>query len=218
MQRTVLALIAITIISGCASFKQQAINERSATSIKGQTVTYTTREKPDFMAMTAGKAAFALVGSIAMIAAGNSIISTNNIADPADAIAIGLAKELEIAHGIRLITPPIKVDTNDSAQIALNVENAARYVIDTQTISWGFGYFPTDWTHYRVIYTAKARLIDIQAKDVIAEGFCKHIPDSNVNAPTYDELVGNQASGLTNQLNRIAGECINSIKAQMLAL
>lgn len=218
MRKTILALIAATAMSGCASFKQQAIEKKSVAGLKGQTVTYTTREKPDFAAMTAGKAAFALVGAIAMITEGNNIISANNIPDPADAIATGLAKELEIAYGAQLITPPTKVSTDDSAKIASNMEGAARYVIDVQTINWSFGYFPTDWTHYRVLYTAKARLIDIQTKDTIAEGFCKHIPESNVNAPTYEELVAKQAVGLKNNLNLITQECINSMKTQMLIL
>lgn len=218
MRKTILALIAAIAMSGCASFKQQAIDKESLAGIKDQTVTYTAREKPDFSAMTAGKAAFAMVGAIAMITEGNSIISTNNIADPANTIATGLVKELEVAYGVQLITPPTKVSTNDPTQIALSVKSTARYVIDVQTIYWGFVYFPTDWTHYRVLYTAKARLIDIQTKRSIAEGFCKHKPESNVNAPTYDELITNQAAGLKNNLNLIAQECINSMKIQMLTL
>jgi len=215
---SILSIAAALLISGCASYNQQAMDEKSVTSIKGQTVTYTIREKPDFGAITAGKATFGLIGTMAAIREGNSIISTNNVEDPADAIAIGLAKELEIAHGVNLITPPTNVNTDDPAQIALSVKNAARYVIDAQTIQWDFIYFPTDWTRYRVIYRAKARLIDIQTKNVIAEGFCRHTPKDNVNAPTYEELIANQASWLKSQLNLITQECINSMKMQMLAL
>lgn len=88
---------------------------------------------------------------------------------------------------VHLVTPPVKVGVKDSAQITSSANDAVRYVIDAKTINWSIGYFPTDWTHYRTIYTAKARLINVQTKDVVAEGFCKHIPESNVNAPTYDD-------------------------------
>lgn len=212
----VLGTMIATAISGCASFNQQGMNAKAAPEIKGQTVTSTTREKPDFAAMTPGKATFAVIGAVAMISEGNSIISTHNVADPADEIAIGLATELKKAYGMRLVTPPIKVGADDPAQIASSSKDAVRYVIDAKTINWSIGYFPTDWTHYRTIYTAKARLINLQTKDVVAEGFCKHIPESNVNAPTYDELIGNQASRLKSHLNTIAQECINSMKTQML--
>jgi hypothetical protein len=117
---------------------------------------------------------------------------------------------------MHLVTPPVKVGADDSAQITSGVNDAVRYVLDAKTINWSIGYFPTDWTHYRTIYTAKARLINVQTKDVVAEGFCKHIPESNVNAPTYDELIGNQAAGLKSQLKTIARDCINSMKTQML--
>lgn len=218
MRKAAFVSVVAIAISGCASFNKQAIDAKTVANIKGQTVTYTNRDKPDFAAMTAGKAAFALIGAVAMISEGNNIISTNNISDPANIIAMGLAKELEVAHNVRLVAPPTKVDATDVAQIVSRVNGAARFVIDAQTINWSFAYFPTDWTHYRVIYTAKARLIDAQTKAVVAESFCKHIPESNANAPTYDELVGNQAAGLKAQLKMIANECINSMKTQMLSL
>ena len=215
---TLVAIVAATTVSGCASLNQRTIDEQSVANIKGQPVTYTSREKPDFTAMTAGKAAFALLGAVAMVSEGNKIVAANNVEDPAGVIATGLAKELEMSHSIQFITPPIKVDGDDASQIASGVKGAARYVIDAQTVNWSFGYFPTDWTHYRVIYTARARLIDVQSNDVIAEGFCKHNPDSNLNAPTYDELLANQANLLKSELSTISQECINTMKTQMFAL
>ena len=218
MRRTAVLLVVATTISGCASFTDKSIDAQSTSNLKGQTVTYTARKKPDFAAMTAGKAAFALLGAFAMISEGNSIVASNNVADPADSIALGLAKELETAHGTRLVTPPARVDAEDSSQVAAAVNGTARFVIDAQTINWSFGYFPTDWTHYHVIYTAKARLIDAQTKAVVGEGFCKHIADSDANAPTYDELLANKAARLKSELNEIAKNCVTSMKKQMLSL
>ena len=153
-----------------------------------------------------------------MFTHGNSIIANNNVTDPADAIAIGLAKVLEEAHGSKLVMPPATVNTDDAAQISANVNGAARFVIDAQTISWGLSFFPTDWGHYRVIYAAKARLIDVQTKTVIAEGSCKRIPENNMNAPTYDELLANEASLLKKELAAAASECVKTLKAEMLSL
>ena len=69
-----------------------------------------------------------------------------------------------------------------------------------------------------MFYAAKARLINTQTKAVVAEGFCKHIPDSSVNAPTYNELLENGAAKLKSELNAVAGVCVNSMKTQMLSL
>ena len=218
MRKASVILLVVTMISGCVSFKNQVIDTKSVTEIKGQTITYTVRKKPDFAATTAGKAAFALLGAAAMISEGNKIIASNNVPDPADVIATGLANTLENAYGVQLVTPPTEVNANDEAQVAASINGKAKFIIDVQTVHWSFGYFPTDWTHYRVIYTAKARLIDAQSKAVVAEGFCKHIPTSNIGAPTYDELLANEAAMLKRELNSIASECVSSMKTQMLSL
>ncbi len=218
MRNITLLLAFTTTLSGCASLNEKSIDKQTAVEIQGQTVTYTVRKKPNFSAITAGKATFALLGAVAMISTGNSIITTNNVADPADIIAAGLAKELENAYAVRLVTPPTSVSENDADHVTESVNGAARFVIDAQTIDWSFTYFPTDWTHYRVMYMAKSRLIDVRTKVVVAEGFCKHIPDGNSNAPTYDELLANDAARLKSELNSAASECIKSMKAQMLPL
>lgn len=218
MYKIIALCICVTLISGCASFNTQVIDAQTVTSLKNQTVTYTTRKKPDFAAMTAGKATFAMLGAIAMISAGNSIIEENDIPDPANAIAINLVKALEARHASRVVTPPLSVNSDDPVQIAGSTNGAAKFIVDVQTINWSFVYFPTDWTHYRVIYTAKARLIDAGTKKVVAEGFCKHIPDNNINAPTHDELLANKAAGLKKQLAAIADECSKNIKVEMLSI
>lgn len=210
--------LSLAIISGCANFTTRVIDTETITSLKNQPVTYTVRKKPDFAAMTAGKAMFAVLGAVAMISEGNSIVEKNSIPDPADAIAASLTKALESSHGSRLVMPPIPVNSDDPSETADAAKGAAKFIVDVQTINWSFGYFPTDWTHYRVIYTAKARLIHAVSKTVVAEGFCKRIPDDSSNAPTYDELLANEAELLKKQLASATDECIKSIKVEMLSL
>jgi hypothetical protein len=160
MRKITLLLAVVTTISGCTSLNKLSMDTKSVAQIKGQTVAYTSRKKPDFSAMTAGKASLGLLGALAMISEGNSIIASNKVSDPADVIATGLAKELENAHGVRLVTPPVTVEADDADQIAASVHEAARFVIDAQTIDWSFVYFATNWTHYRVIFTAKAVVVN----------------------------------------------------------
>lgn len=217
--RNFLVLSLITVAaSGCTTINRQPVNSKAVSDLKNQTIVQTARKVPDFAAMTAGKAAFALLGAIAMISEGNSIVANNKVADPADSIATGLAAALSNAYGVRVVTPPVVVSSDDVGQVAQASIGAARFVIDVQTINWSFGYFPTDWTHYRVIYTAKARLIDSQSKSVVAEGFCKRIPETNANAPTYDELLANQAALLKSELSLATEACVKSLKSEMLSL
>jgi hypothetical protein len=99
------------------------------------------------------------------------------------------------------------------------VKGAAKFVVDVQTTKWYIGATGNSLTssRYGVNYSAKARLIDAETKTVVAKGFCERFPD-NANAPTYDELLANEASLLKKQLASAADECVKSIKVEMLSL
>lgn len=218
MKKVLLAVVAAGTISGCASINKQPIAPTTTTELRGQTVVQTKRPLPDFAAVTAGKAAFALVGAALMISEGNSLIANNKVADPADAIASSLVTALEIAHGAKSTEQRIATSATDVTEVSSAAGSAARFVVDVQTINWSFAYFPSDWTHYRVIYSAKARLINTSTKTTVAEGFCKRVPESNTNAPTYDELTTNKAALLKKELSLAAEECVKTLKAEMLTL
>ena len=204
------------ILTGCATVRHQAIDAKASASLQGQTVTYTVRKKPDFVAFTAAKVLIPIVGALAMVSEGNNIISTNNVDDPARFISLGLMKSLESASGSQITGSPANVDGSDVEQIIASAQNA-RFIVDVQTIGWQFVYFSTNWNHYRVNYSAKARLIDTQSKQVIAESACSRMPPETSNAPTYDELVLNGAAGLKRELAVAANECLDLFRTGMLA-
>jgi hypothetical protein len=216
--KKILVLVSLAMLfTGCASVNKVPMTAQTASSLKQQTLTHTTRARPDFAAITAAKASFAMVGAFAMISDGNNIVKTNDVADPANTIAAGLAKALAESHGVK-VSAPAAVTSNDAAEIAAAVKDKASYVLDVQTVNWSFAYFPTDWTHYRVMYAARARLIDTATKNIVAEGACSRVPDTNVNAPTYDQLTANSAALLKQELALAAGACVTSLKAEMLSI
>jgi hypothetical protein len=218
MRALVFSALSIVLVSGCTTINKQALAPTSSSLLQNQTVTQTVRKRPDFSAFTAGNATFGLVGALAAISEGNNIIALNRIDDPSDAIAAGLSQALSAKHGTRVASPPIAVNDDDAKQIAATAKGKARFVVDVQTINWGFNYFPTDWTHYRVHYVGKARLIDVETSAVIAEGGCRQIPETNANAPTYDQLMANSAALLRQELGRSVAACIRSLNKEMFAL
>lgn len=214
--KNIVLLSALAVVaSGCTIPTKQPLAAVNIPAINDQSMAPTTREKPSFVAMTAGKAAFALFGAFAMIAEGNQIVEKNQIDDPANAIASALTSSLSEKYGAKAIPAAITVNSEDAAQISASAKDKARYLVDVQTIGWGFGYFPTDWSHYRVFYNAKARLIDAQSKSFIAEGFCKRFPAEQEGAPTYDELMANEAALLKEKLSKAMSECVTSLQAEM---
>jgi hypothetical protein len=165
--------------------------------------------KPDFAAYTAGKAGFGVIGAALIISAGNEIIRGHAVEDPALRIGQELAQSLTARHGLQLLTADAPVVQSDDVGALLQAYGEADLILDIKTISWMFIYFPSDWDNYRVLYSARLRVIDRQQQAVIAEGFCAYKPayeDTN-QAPTREDLIGNNAEGLKRELLKAADYC-----------
>ena len=213
-----LAGLLAAFLTGCVSTATKTIDAQAMSAVRNQSVVRTARDMPDFGEMTPAKATFGLIGAAVMISEGNKTIVNNKIADPAVAIADALLGAMQSTHGVQLAGAPVRIDAEDPARIAELAKGKARYVLDVRTLMWQMMYFPTDWTHYQVIYTAKARLIDVENKNVVAEAFCKQAPESNTNAPTFDEMLALNAARLKAANAAYAQACANSLGRDMLGL
>jgi len=206
--------LAFPLLVSCVSTADKALSSSSVLQNKRVSSTY--RDKPAFAAMTPGKAAFGVIGAAAMISSGNNIVRSNNVADPAD----GISKELMTAaikkSGVKPVGT-VKVTDENPASIAKLAPNAD-YVLDVRTINWSMVYYPMHLGTYRVIYSAKLRLIDCKTGKVVAEGFHARIPERNDQSPGYDDLVDHQAAGLKKELQIGAKEAEATFKSNILKL
>ena len=216
MKKLFFAFIFILLSTGCTTIRKQALDPRAATSLKGQSLAVTTYQTPDFTAMTPAKVLIPF-GAFAMVSEGNKIIAENKVSDPSLKISADLASHLEEQLGVQLLARPIAVNDDDIHKIVDAAGASTHYVLDVKTFMWGMSYFSTDWTHYHVIHTARARLIDSKSKTILAEGFCTRPAPSNTNAPTYDELVANNATLLKQESLNASETCIANLKMEMLA-
>ncbi|MES2407740.1 MAG: hypothetical protein V4528_10525 [Pseudomonadota bacterium] len=217
MRNIMLVALIPAALSGCGTIPMQRIDTQSTAALKNQTVVYTTREKPNFLAVTVVKSMLGLLGVAAMISDGNSIVANNHIADPADAIANGLAKALHEDYGTQLVSPPIAVNTDDPTEIIADSNDKARFIIDVETLDWGFRFYRHDKLHYAFSYVATARLIDRQTKAVIAAGLCG-AGSGNTNPPTYDEMLANHAQFIKKELSTDVTTCVQKFQVQMLPI
>jgi hypothetical protein len=218
MKKWIVPLAAMLALTGCVSTATKTIDAQALGAVRNQSVVRTARDMPDFGEMTPAKATLGLIGAALIISEGNKTVATNHIADPAEAIAASLLNAMQSAHGMQVVAAPVRIDSEEPARIAEQAKGKARYVLDVRTLMWQMMYFPTDWTHYQVLYSVKARLIDVDTKNVIAEAFCKQSPDSNANAPTFDELLALNAARLKATNAAYAQACAASLGRNMLAL
>jgi hypothetical protein len=84
IKRTSLTFASLFLVATLAVAKDHPLplSEDAGASLSGKTVTVTRHEKPSLVAMTPGKAMFALVGAAAMVAAGNAIVKDSDGAIP----------------------------------------------------------------------------------------------------------------------------------------
>jgi hypothetical protein len=217
VHKMILIAVAGLTMVGCVSVNNIPLATDATAAIKNRNVVTAKREKPDFSAMTAGKATFAMLGAVASISSGNEIVAKNNIEDPADYISEKLNTTLSAKYGSRVSSKSVSVKEDDVQAISKNNPDID-LLLDIRTINWSFIYFPTTWNKYRVIYSARLRLIDVKGKRVMAEGFCARVPDETPTSPTYDELLANNAERLKKELRNAADFCVAEFKSKVLQL
>ncbi len=57
------------------------------------------------------------------------------------------------------------------------------------------------------MYGAKARLLDLRTQQVVAESTCLSPRPTEAGAPTYDELMDDNAAGLKRELDKLRENC-----------
>jgi len=215
--RNILVLGAALALSACVSVKHRPLDAAASAQLQGKTVTTTRYETADFAAMTAGKAAFGMIGGAAMVVAGNNIVEENGIADPAIAIGDELVRRLTTNRGMVRVESATVADGDKPAEL-LAAYPQGDYLLDVKTIGWMFLYYPTDWAHYRLIYSARLRVINRSTGQVVAETLCQANPNDDANPPTREELLADRAALLKEKNAQAAQQCSDVLANEILGL
>lgn len=218
MKLRILAGACALLVSACATVNHTPLSPEKSAQLAGKTLASTQYPVPAFTAFTAGKAAFGLLGAAAMIAEGNEIVATNQIEDPALAISRGLVDRLATSRkGKPLQLAKVQPASDDVGSLVAS-HAGADYLVDVKTFNWMFNYYPSDWSHYRVTYGARARLIETSTRQVVAETMCQSVQGDDKNPPTKEQLLDKQAALLKEYLRKAADACVEALSKQMLSL
>lgn len=196
-----LALLTMAaLISGCASVSTVVPSKAELARLQGQTVAVKTGEATSFVLSTPENNR-SFMRAATMTREGNEIVATNRVADPAQAIAVGVAQRLEKAYG---------------TQTGLG-EAPSKFVLETKTTNWGLFFTDGDKSKYGVVYSATFRLIDIQRGAVVASVYC--VP-RKVHAAIAERsaFLDQSAQGLKQALAQASEECVQSIANQVLSM
>lgn len=188
-------VIVLSLVNAIATAKEPIVPlpASTAASLSGKTLVVTRHEKPAFVAATAGKATFALVGAGAMVVEGNRLVKGNAIADPADIIEAQLVPAL-VKHNALLWQPSsTRVVTTTKAAGIAKAQADADVVLDIESIGWNFNYYPTHWGSYWTGYVVRVRLIDAKTAALLAGGSCGANTLQHPNPPSKAQLLQNDA-------------------------
>lgn len=205
---------------GCAgvSKKNVELSVENGNQLRNQNVVVSSRPQPDFTAFTPSSALLGGLGALATISKGNRIINDNQISDPARYISSTLANDLMNKYGVKIHSDSTAVTETQIAKIASQF-NHSKYILDVQTVRWGYVYYPTRWSRYKVLYVAKLRLIDREKQSIASEGYCESNPEFNEETtPTGDELLADNAKVLIEKIQAAADFCLSEFRTNTLSI
>lgn len=214
MKRLICAAALAVAVSGCVSAPIKTIG--SSSELQGKTIVLSEYAKPDFMAMTAGKAMFGLFGAAAMVNAGNDLVAKDGIPDPSLAVSAKLAEDLQGARGEKLLSNKKVIAADDKISTLLKDYPGADLIIDVKTINWMYSYYPSKWDKYHVFYAARLRVLDGKTGSLVAQAICKGDPTDQNNPPTRDQLLANDGELLKNLLQKAGDSCVKVYEKQIL--
>ena len=131
---------------------------------------------------------------------GEKLRAKHDLQDPALEVSSGLVEDLRERWGVadvRSLAMPVEDDPRALASREGGV------LLHVETRGWAIYYYPTDWSHYRVAYEARARLVRGEPSEVIWDASCDHVgSEPQGSRATWDDLERNGAALLKQKLLR----------------
>lgn len=204
------ALSVLLLLSTATYAKDKPIplSPAVAAGLSGKTIVVTRHQTPSFVAMTAGKATFGLLGVGAMVGAGQKIVADNQIADPAEVVERELAPAIAKAYGLELKPATSRmISVTKPAQVAAT-QSDADLVLDIRTGGWMFSYYPGSWNTYWVMYSVQVQLVDAKSKALLSNMACNATTNKHPKSPTKDAMLADGARLLKDMTTGLAWNCV----------
>ena len=213
-------LLSILPLAACALSDSQKLGPGGAERLAGKEVHAVREASPLFAAISAAQAFSGDIERRRGLGDGVRIVDQNALVDPSLLVEDALAAHLLQRYGTAGAGAAIEFaagEKPDDPALWTTTRPDDGLILDVETRHWGFAYFPTERDRYRVIYVAMVRVIDAGTGQTLAQHLCdKRGPDSADTAPTYDEMLAEQAALLKAMLAEHAAGCIEEVTTRVL--
>jgi hypothetical protein len=217
----VLAWVFLLIFCGCGP-KLIRMDTGERARLKQVNIQAVRYPPPSFNVRTPGKALAGgggLLGGFISLglfkSAGEKMTHDYSLEDPVVAVKDRFLSSLDADLGIKAssVNEPLGKDSLDELKTTFE----KGMVFDFKTIQWMLFYFPTDWSHYRIAYSARSRLIRLEDSKILWQGVCEFIGKDPKTSPTWEELTENNGALLKIKLKEAADACSKELLAQFNA-
>lgn len=216
-----LVFVLFLLLSGCASTLIQ-MDKEERSRLNNQSDIQAVHYPSSFSVRTPGKAIAGGGGALGAIfslglyeSAGDKMAKEYALEDPALRVQSRFLSSLEKDLGIKNIRIVQESPSKDSID-DLKRTAGKGMVLDFKTTQWMLFYYPTDWSHYRIAYSARGRLVRLEEPKIIWQGTCEFIGQDPKTSPTMDELVANNGALLKQKINEAADACAEQFWSHFL--
>lgn len=141
------------------------------------------------------------------------MIKKYSLQDPVLRVKERFLSTLSVDFDLKNIRP-VQGPLTDDRVPALKERFGQGVVIDFKTIKWDLLYYLTDWSHYRIAFSARARMVRLEDSKIIWQGVCDIVGKDRKTSPTLDELESNNGALLKVKLNGAADRCVEELLEQ----
>ena len=158
-----------------------------------------------------------VVGSVFGVSGGGIAVPSQGFAaaDPVRAVQDRFAASLGFETGLTNLRPVDDVPPSDRLD-----ETGKAFghglILDFKTLRWGLSYDPQLWTRYRVVYSARARLVRADDASLAWQGICDASEREAAPGTTMGELTAADAALLRDKLDDAARSCSEDLVRQFL--
>jgi hypothetical protein len=154
-----------------------------------------------------------------MVKAGNDFVKENEISDPTLLLRDRLGAMLQDAYGLQVkpVDATVTEEKKPAKIAALHAEDAD-VVLSVRSLGWNYAYYPTDWNHYWVGYSAEVQLIDAKTGKSLSQANCGANTQANPIKPSLDNLRADRAQLTKDILNGLGWLCVQLLAKEQLKI
>jgi len=214
------ALIAASVVAPAAHARDKAIplSQTDAAALQGKTAAVVLHEPESFVAMTAGKAGFGLLGVGAMIKAGNDFVEQNGIQNPTTLVREQLSALLQSEYGLQVQPVDTTVTREKKAAKLAKLHPQADYVLSVRHGGWNYGYFATQWAEYWVGYSVQVQLIDTKTGRQLSNLACNANTLQSPVRPSRDQLHADGAALTKDIVGHLGWLCVRLLGKEQFGI